>query len=469
MTPYVISDNTGATYSGTDDTYLLEGNSGSNFGSATTFIVKAWTTNDRAHTVLKYTGLSNVPAGTVSNGAIRLYLETVANFNFGSRPTINAYALRRAFVENQATWNIAATGTNWGTAGALNTANDYNNTLLGSVFINAQGAYFEITGAAVDSYIQSIVNGGTDYGLLLVEANYLAPANIFNEAVFTSSEGTNGQRPELTFDLSSSNTNFTDSITENLSLADSSTQLSTYAVSRTENLGVADSSTQVYAYTSSVTENLSLADIISAGNNNFTNTVTENLALVDTPAITVQFVVTRTEPITLADTSAITVQFVVTRTEPITLADNSTQLSTYTTTINENITLADIISAGSNNFTNIVTENISVADTLAVTLQFDLSRVEDISLTDSSSVASQLLISIIENVSNADTLAAQTQSFVSINENFTILETVFTPGWVTIIAGNVAVWNPINDAQTDSWTDVVDTQNPNWINIIDNQ
>jgi NADH/NAD ratio-sensing transcriptional regulator Rex len=200
-TPYVISDNTGSTFSGTDDTNLLEGNSGTNFGSATTFLVKAWDTNDRTHTVIKFTGLSNVPAGTVSNGAIRLYLQTVANFNFGARPTINAYALSRAFVENQATWNIAATGTNWGTAGAINSSSDYNNTLLGSVFINAQGAYFEITGAAVDSYIQSIVDGDPDYGLLLVEQNYLAPANTFHEATFTSSEGTDGQRPELTFDL----------------------------------------------------------------------------------------------------------------------------------------------------------------------------------------------------------------------------------------------------------------------------
>jgi len=221
-----------------------------------------------------------------------------------------------------------------------------------------------------------------------------------------------------------------------------------YTNTVTENLGVADSSTQLSTYTSSVTENLSLSDA---------------------PAITVQFVVTRTEPLTMADTSAITVQFVVTRTEPITLADSSTQIYAYTSNITENISLADIISAGNNNFTNTVTENINVADINTISLQINIFNIENITLIDLSSVASQLIISIIENVSNADTIASQTQYFEAVNENFTELDSIFTPGWVTIIAGNVAVWNPINDAQTNSWIDVVDTQNPNWIIINDNQ
>lgn len=196
---YNISDNTGATFSGTNDTYLLETSPTVNFGSGTTIIVKAWTTNDRTHSVIKFTGLSSVPSGgTVTNAKIRLYCQTIANDPF-EVPTVNAYALRRDFVEAQATWNVYQTSSNWGTAGALDTATDYNNSLLGSVLVDIENAYYEISGTAVNTYVQNILNGTTDYGLLLVEENYLTPLNQFKEGVFTSSEGTNGQRPELTF------------------------------------------------------------------------------------------------------------------------------------------------------------------------------------------------------------------------------------------------------------------------------
>jgi len=198
-TSYVISDNTGSTFSGTEDTYLLEGNPTGNFGSATTLVVKAFNTGDRAHTVIKFTGLASVPAGTVTNAKLRIYCETIGNDPF-DYPTVQAYALRRTFNEAQATWNEYQTGSNWGTAGALNTTSDYDNALLGSIFVGAEGAWFEITGAGVDAYVEAVINGGTDYGVALFEANFAAPAGQFKEAVLTSSEGTNGQRPEITFD-----------------------------------------------------------------------------------------------------------------------------------------------------------------------------------------------------------------------------------------------------------------------------
>jgi hypothetical protein len=196
MATITISGNTGATYSGCDETQLRENQATTNFANDTTFNVTAWDTGDRKHTVMKFTGLSNVGAGTVTNAKIRLYCVA----NNGNNPTTQVYALRRNFVESQATWNIYSTGNNWGTAGALNTTSDYNNSLLASQLITTTGQYYEFSGAAVDAYVQAIVSGGSDFGLLLIDSGFAAPAALDHEANYRSTEGTDAQRPELVFD-----------------------------------------------------------------------------------------------------------------------------------------------------------------------------------------------------------------------------------------------------------------------------
>ena len=194
-TSYVISDNTGATFSGTSDTWLREQAPTSNFGGNGSFFVSAWTTGDRETALIKFDGWASEPTGTITSAKLRIYWVAAANTG-----TIEAYALLRAFNETQATWNEASTGTNWTTGGGLDTTNDRSPTLLGSVSVPSSGQYYEISGAALNAYIQSIVNGGADLGILLADAGVLAPAGLFRATEFGSSEGTDGQRPELTFD-----------------------------------------------------------------------------------------------------------------------------------------------------------------------------------------------------------------------------------------------------------------------------
>ncbi len=195
-TTYVISDNTGASFSGTEDTFVRELSPTANNGTSGSFSVTFWTTGDRETALIKFTGLSSVLAGTVTNAKLRLY----CNIVFGGG-VVELYALSRAFNETQATWNEASTGTNWGAGGALNTTTDHNPTLLGSINVTTAGSYYEISGAGLDAYIQAVLGGAPDYGLILMFAGTVANATSPNDSVgFTSSEGTDGQRPEITFD-----------------------------------------------------------------------------------------------------------------------------------------------------------------------------------------------------------------------------------------------------------------------------
>ena len=148
---------------GGQDTYIDVDNPGNNYGANTTVIVK--TPSDSAARAVVHFDLSAV-SGTVSASTLTF---TVNNATAtGSR--VEVYPLTRAFNETQATWNNAANGTPWTTAGG-----DYNSSnRIGTFTPTATGVY-NISGAALTSLVQSWINSGaTNFGLLLVmqgEAN----------------------------------------------------------------------------------------------------------------------------------------------------------------------------------------------------------------------------------------------------------------------------------------------------------
>lgn len=191
-----ISSNTGSTYNGVADCWIRETSPTVNFND-TTIVIAAWVAGDRKHALLKFTGLSNaVAAGkTVTNAKVRMY----ATASPGNTPTIELYALATPFVEAQATWNVKATASLWVAAGALNAPSDYVDSQLSSVAITTAGSYYELSGSLVNSYVQSIINGGVDNGLVLFDSARNAPNS--RESTFHSSTGTDGLRPELVFDI----------------------------------------------------------------------------------------------------------------------------------------------------------------------------------------------------------------------------------------------------------------------------
>lgn len=147
-------------------------------------------------------GESNAVAGRVWRGLIKFDLSSLSGKTILSaklRLCVNAdysdnvrdvsvYRLLREWVENQATWNIAKTDTNWGTAGAANTTSDYNSTALATTSVPASptvGTWIEWDLSA--SEIQKFTNGTyTNYGFLLRAATETNDAILYD-----SREGTN--------------------------------------------------------------------------------------------------------------------------------------------------------------------------------------------------------------------------------------------------------------------------------------
>lgn len=216
-TTITISDNTGATYSGVTDTQLLSRLPTTNYGTNTIFEATNWDSTDIVHGLVKFDGLSSVPSGTAANAKLRLWVSA-----FFSTPNTQVYGMLRDFVESQATWNEYSTGNSWGTAGANNTTTDYSNTLLSSLSITVTAQYVEFTGAALTAWVQAIVSGGANLPLQIRDIS--EPATPLNIGVqYVTSEGLDGRRPELVFDLVASGGGGSTTVVSNLGVAGTNT------------------------------------------------------------------------------------------------------------------------------------------------------------------------------------------------------------------------------------------------------
>jgi hypothetical protein len=199
-TAYVISDNTGSTYSGTRDGNNW-GRSTNNFGTGTTWTIGHWDDSSGADTrrgFLAFDGLSSVPAGTVSNVKIRLYVTDVV-----TNGTFDFHRITRSWVENQFNWENYSTGNAWTTIGG-----DFNATVVASKTINSSdvGTYVEISGTALTQLVQDWLDGTFANHGLLIKSPTETGGPAFNTTI-SAKEGTNGQRPELTFDLAGAASN----------------------------------------------------------------------------------------------------------------------------------------------------------------------------------------------------------------------------------------------------------------------
>jgi hypothetical protein len=192
MTTATIGDNTGNTHAGTDDAQIQEPNATTNYGSGTTMEVTKFSAGSHTHSLVKFTGLSNI-SGPVTVSAATLYLYNTSN---AGNTTIEARRLLRNWVEAQATWNVYSTGNSWTTAGGLSDSNDRSSTVSGSVAIaNTISGYYGITGAQLIADVEAIINGTqSNFGWHIERQG---TGNEGNFATFRTSEGTDGQRPYL--------------------------------------------------------------------------------------------------------------------------------------------------------------------------------------------------------------------------------------------------------------------------------
>lgn len=194
MATITISDNTGATYSGVADNFLREANPDNNQGSNSVLEIQTFVAGDRKHSIIRFDGLSNVSTGgTVSNAKIRLYQEDLNN-----ALELSVYRLIQSWVENNSSWDYYNNPLAWQTPGATG-ALDRDSSASATFTPSASGLYIEFTGTGINSLVQGWIDSSfANNGVYIACTN--DTAYNFNYNRYTSSQGSDGFRPELVFD-----------------------------------------------------------------------------------------------------------------------------------------------------------------------------------------------------------------------------------------------------------------------------
>lgn len=171
-------------YTGTRDTKIKSDSATTNHGTATTLEVDG----SPDYAGLVSWDLSSIPAGkTVTAVSVSFNVTDVSSSAY------ELYALKRAWSETTATWNVASTGTNWQTAGA-NGANDRETTVLGALSSTSTGVKTFTLNVAGIAKVQSWINNpATNYGFVILDY-----ANSDGLDLNSSEIGTIANRPKIT-------------------------------------------------------------------------------------------------------------------------------------------------------------------------------------------------------------------------------------------------------------------------------
>lgn len=193
MPTVVISRNTGADFSGVEDTFLEEVNPTTNRGSATFGETTKYDTGNHQHALLAFSGLANI-TGPVTVTAVTL--ELWQNSEFAGPHTISARRMLVSWTEAGATWNTRNGSTGWTAVGALGNGSDRSSTVSDAQSIGtATGQYYAWSSAQLIADVEDMINNGANHGWHFERTD---GADDFGFNVWASSEGTDGQRPRLT-------------------------------------------------------------------------------------------------------------------------------------------------------------------------------------------------------------------------------------------------------------------------------
>lgn len=170
-------------YQGMTDTTLRSDATTTNYGAAVDLLVDG----DPDYATLMRWDLSAIPAGATVLDA-KLVLEV---FN-PSASGYELYALGRNFVENEATWQQAATGQPWSVPGASGTA-DRGSTVLATLTAAGTGSHTVTLNTSGLALVQSWIDDPTaNYGLIFFDYGNMDGADMYS-----SEYGTVASRPAL--------------------------------------------------------------------------------------------------------------------------------------------------------------------------------------------------------------------------------------------------------------------------------
>lgn len=191
-----IGSNTGNSGSATD-VKIKSVASTTNYEGGSDLEVHYFAVGDHGATLLKFDLSSIAPTVVVNSVTLHLYQESV----FAAGDQAGIHRLLRNWTANQATWNVYTTGNSWTTAGALSDGNDRVGAASATVVLPGYTlGDTTVSSAGMATDVQNWINGITpNYGWLIADDVPFDPDN-GNYSVFTSSDGTNTQRPYLVID-----------------------------------------------------------------------------------------------------------------------------------------------------------------------------------------------------------------------------------------------------------------------------
>lgn len=195
MPTVTIGENTSDDFSGCEEVRLTEVAPTTNQDGSDLQVTK-FAASDHHNSLIKFTGLSNIPAGsTITAASINIRLVSALD---ETAETFTGRRVLRNWVESEATWNVYSTGNSWTTAGALSQGNDISATVSTSDNdITNTGQYWSLGegNEQLRTDIQNMINGTVpNYGWHL-ERTDGEDDGAFRQ--FDDSEGTDGQRPFL--------------------------------------------------------------------------------------------------------------------------------------------------------------------------------------------------------------------------------------------------------------------------------
>lgn len=146
-------------YLGTTDTYVSSYTPAGNYGLQANLVVK----NDSVYEGLLRFDLGSVPSGTTINQAtLRLY---AYNRDKTGAMDVQIYGLLRAWVDTQATWNVAALNTPWGSSGANDVTTDRATQPSAVQNVSALSTWYEFD---VTSLVRTwVADPQANYGVVL--------------------------------------------------------------------------------------------------------------------------------------------------------------------------------------------------------------------------------------------------------------------------------------------------------------
>ncbi len=180
------------------DTELSELLKNTNFGSGTSITLDGRVGLRNVGLILM--SLGDLPAGAViSTATFSTYW-----YNTESGETVALYRLRRAdWVEAEATWNIYKTGSNWGTAGALNTTTDHDTTVTASGTLPASNNNWMAIN--VKSIVEHAVANSLAFNVLMIQTS----GGGTNQFCYSKEYATNTSlRPKLVIEYTVAANNF---------------------------------------------------------------------------------------------------------------------------------------------------------------------------------------------------------------------------------------------------------------------